>query len=68
MQEVYCHVLIIIILIYSGMCHYEAVEKFYRGWEKNNKSNKDLLKYPEINLLPPKDDIVEYSSHSVEDW
>lgn len=50
------------------MQHYEAVEKFYRTWEKNNKSNKELLKYPDITLLPPKDDIVEYTSHSVEDW
>ncbi len=68
MPEFYCHVILTIDKLFSGMHHYDTVEKFFRGWEKSNKNNKELLKYPDVTLVPPKDDIVEYTSHSVEDW
>jgi hypothetical protein len=53
--------------MFSGIQHYESVEKVFRTWEKENRTNKDF-KYPEINLMPPKDDVVEYTSTFVDNW
>jgi hypothetical protein len=56
-----------IFIFFSGIFHYDTVEKFFKNWEKEHRTSKDI-KYPEIILMPPKDDIAEYTSTSVDQW
>lgn len=42
--------------------HFETMEALFNDWEKEFKSKKMIEPpYPDINLQPPKDDIVQYS-------
>jgi len=56
-----------IYLYYRSINHYDVVEKFYRNWERENRNAKEI-KYPEMEITPPKDDIVEYTSENVDAW
>jgi hypothetical protein len=51
----------------SGVFHYESVEKSFRQWEKDNRNGKNI-EYPEMTILPPKDDVAEYRSENIDAW
>lgn len=47
-----------------SMHHFKAVEKQYLVWEEENKRKKvEDVKYPVIELEPPKDDVIQYSEN-----
>lgn len=48
------------------MHHYIQSEKLFKAWEKENKAKKDMS-IPIIQLTPPKDDVLEYSS-IIDNW
>lgn len=43
------------------MHHYIQSEKLFKAWEKDYKTNKDMS-IPVIQIIPPKDDVLEYAS------
>lgn len=53
--------------IVVGIYHYDVVEKLFRNWERENRNTKDL-KYPLLEIFPPKDDVAEYTSENLDAW
>ena len=52
--------------IVVAMHHYVTIEKEFLKWEEENKRKKfPDIKYPVIDLEPPKDNVIQYSS---ENW
>ncbi len=49
------------------MHHYNQSEKTFKAWEKEYKLKKETPILPIIQLTPPKDDVIEYSS-IVDNW
>ena len=54
-------------MVVVSIYQYDLVEKEFKAWEKKNK-NCSTVQYPEIKMLPPKDDYTEYTSSSVDQW
>ncbi len=54
-------------VIVESLYQYENIEKQFKIWEKENKNNSKPI-YPDIKVLPPKDDYNEYSSQIIEQW
>ena len=54
-------------MVVVSIHQYDLVEKEFKAWEKKNK-NCSTVQYPEIKMLPPKDDYTEYTSSSVDQW
>jgi hypothetical protein len=47
-----------------SMHHYQWVEKQFNSWHEDNKRKKPTdVKYPIIELEPPKDDVIQYSEN-----
>ncbi len=47
-----------------SMHHFNAVEKQFLTWEEENKRKRGAdVKYPVIELEPPKDDVIQYSEN-----
>jgi len=53
--------------IVIGIHHFSKVEEEFNLWVKGIKGKKDF-QYPDIDLQPPKDDIVEYNSSEITIW
>ena len=48
-----------------AMHHYATIEKEFNKWETENKMKKfSEIKYPAIDLEPPKDDVIQYTPES----
>ena len=55
-----CHKNIVV-----SLHHFDTISKEFMDWEKTNKDKKEgEIEYPEIVLVTPKDDVVEYSTES----
>ena len=54
-------------MVVASIHQYDLVEKEFKAWEKRNKTCNSI-QYPEIKMLPPKDDYTEYTSSSVDQW
>lgn len=49
--------------IVISLHHYDSIEKEFHEWEEENKNKRDKeIEYPQIILITPRDDVVEYSS------
>ena len=47
-----------------AMHHFQVIEKEYLKWEEDTKRKKIIdVKYPVIDLEPPKDDVIQYSEN-----
>ena len=49
--------------LFSSINHFETVEKLFKQWERETKTGKEIVNFPEINLQQPKDDYVEYNEN-----
>lgn len=49
------------------MHHYNQAEKSFKAWERDYKLKKETAILPTLQLIPPKDDIIEYSS-VIDNW
>ena len=48
-----------------AMHHFSSIEKEFFKWEEENKKKKfSDIKYPVIDLEPPKDDVIQYTPES----
>ena len=44
------------------MHHFDTIKKEFMDWEKINKDKREgEIEYPNIVLVTPKDDVVDYS-------
>ncbi len=66
-SELQKYVVWYVIINYSGVFHYESVERNFRLWEKESR-NCSNIEYPEMIILPPKDDVAEYRSENIDAW
>lgn len=48
--------------IVIAMHHYDSVVDEFTKWEEKNKG--DVVDYPELDVSPPKEDVVEYNSEN----
>ncbi len=47
-----------------GMHHFRSVEKLYNiWWEDNRRLKLSEIKFPTIELEPPKDDVIQYTEN-----
>lgn len=51
--------------IVISLHHFDTIYKEYSDWERINKTKREgEIEYPEIVLVTPKDDVVDYSTES----